>query len=157
MKSEIETYLETLSQQRQHVRDVLLGLTAEGLNWKPLSANTNSVYNLAQHVAWVEQWKIGHEAGGRPFPHDWSHGEDLNSEGEDAADLLFWLDEAATTTTDVVGSLQSDTLDVLRTTTEDGVEPNQPLRWFFVQVIEHYAEHLGQMYLTRQLWEAQVT
>ena len=111
MSNEIDFYLGHLAELRQAVRNVLLGLTAEGLNWKPLPAGTNSVYNLAQHVAWVEQWKIGHMLGGRPFPYDWSQGQDLNSSGEDAADLLFWLDEAATATTAVLASLEPGTLD----------------------------------------------
>jgi hypothetical protein len=155
MSQEIDFYLTHLDHVRQAVRDVLLGLTADGLNWKPLPAGTNSVYNLAQHVAWVEQWVIGHELGERPFPHDWSQGQDLAGSGEDAADLLFWLDEAATTTGTVLASLERGALDGTHTKDEAGVEVIRPIRWFIVDIIEHYAEHLGQMRLTRQLWEAQ--
>jgi hypothetical protein len=155
MNNEIDFYLEHLSEKRQAVREVLLGLTADGLNWKPLPAGTNSIYNLAQHVAWVEQWQIGHELGGRPFPHDWSQGQDLKGSDEDAADLLFWLDEAATMTASVFADLEPGVLDSIRSVTEDGVERSVPQRWFILEVIGHYAEHLGHMHLTRQLWEAQ--
>lgn len=157
MSDEIAFYVAHLEGMRQAVRDVLLGLTADGLNWRPLPAGTNSLYNLAQHVAWVEQWLIGHELGGVPFPHDWSQGQDLAGSGEDPADLLFWLDEAATTTGDVLRRLEPGALDGKRTRTEDGVERTRSLRWFVVDAIEHYAEHLGQMRLTRQLWEARGT
>jgi hypothetical protein len=55
----------------------------------------------------------------------------------------------------VLKSLPPGALDTTRTHTEDGVERIVPLRWFVVDIIQHYAEHLGQMRLTRQLWEAQ--
>ena len=154
MSDEIDFYVAHLDGLRQRVRDVLLGLTADGLNWKPLPAGTNSVYNLAQHVAWVEQWLIGHELGGRSFPYDWSQGQDLSGSGEDAADLLVWLDEAATVTADVLSHLEPGALDETRRRIEDGIERTRSLRWLVVDTIEHYAEHLGQMRLTRQLWES---
>ena len=154
MSDEIDFYVTHLDGLRQAVRDVLLGLTADGLNWKPLSADTNSVFNLAQHVAWVEQWLIGHELGGRSFPNDWSQGQDLSGSGEDAAELLVWLDEAATVTADVLSHLEPGALDETRRRIEDGIERTRSLRWLVVDTIEHYAEHLGQMRLTRQLWQS---
>ena len=156
MTSEIDSYLSWLEAMRQNVRDALLGLDADGLNWKPLPAETNSVYNLAQHSAWVEQWWIGSVLAGQTFPYDWSDDQDLKGQGEDAADLLVWLDEAATVSKATLESLTPSALDELRTRTRaDGSEEQLSVRWIIVHTIEHYAEHIGQMRLTRQLWEAE--
>jgi hypothetical protein len=150
MTDEVQAYLAHLDSMRQAVREVLLGLAEDGLNWRPLPEQTNSVYNLAQHVAWVEQWQIGHLLGRQPFPYDWSAGQDLRGTGEDAADLLFWLDEAATSTRAVLETLTATTLGENRPRDDHEVS----VRWLILHTIDHYAEHLGQMRLTRQLWEA---
>ncbi len=153
---EIDFYRERLDDLRQKLRDALLGLSADGLNWKPLAEGANSVYNLAQHSAWVEQYWIGFVLGQHPGGRVWEGDEDLEGQGEDAADLLFWLDEAATVSQEVLGELHDEQLDELRSRTRaDGRQEQFSGRWIVVHTIEHYAEHLGQMYLTRQLWEAQ--
>ncbi len=150
----IPTYRRFLDSQRDAVREVLLGLDAGGLNWRPLGEGSSSIYNLAQHCAWVETWLIGFVAGGRPFPYDWSENQDLLGSGEDAADLLFWLDEAATTTEQVLAELDQELLDIARQEDPSAHGEPQTRRWAIVHAIEHYAEHLGQMRLTRQLWES---
>ena len=123
MPGEIESYVSLLEQMREAVRDELLGLDANSLNWRPLPEATNSVYNLAQHSAWVERWWIGSVLASQPFPYEWSNNEDLEGRGEDAADLLFWLDEAASSTREVVERLTPDELAGVRTRTRsDGSE-----------------------------------
>lgn len=156
MADESTFYLTWLDEMRQAVRDALLGLDAAGLNWRPLPAETNSVYNLAQHCAWVELWWIGSVAGQRPFPYPWEGDEELEGQGDDAADLLFWLDEAATTSKAVLGGMTHADLQDTRTRTRaDGSISTVSVHWTVVHTIEHYSEHIGQMRLTRQLWEAQ--
>ena len=154
MTTELAAYIEHLEQLRENVRDVLLGLTAEGLNWTPLAEDTNSLFQLAQHSAWNELWWIGTKLADRPFPYPWEGNEDLEGTGEDAADLLFWLDEAAATTNDVLGNLEATALEEQRMLSSDNGEEQRGVRWIMVHVIEHYAEHIGQMRLLRQLWEA---
>jgi uncharacterized damage-inducible protein DinB len=152
--SETDFYLQQLAELREAVRDVLLGLPKEGLNWKPLPEEANSIYVLAKHSAWVEEWWIGCFLGRQPERDD--RADDLEGTGEDAADLLFWLDEAATTSKSVIEQLRPEELEEMRTRTRsDGSEEQLSCRWTIVHTIEHYAEHIGQMRLTRQLWEAQ--
>lgn len=156
--NEITLYLGQLAQLRQAVREALLGLAGDALNWRPLPEETNSLYNLAQHCAWVEQWWIGCVLGKQPVPYTWTDNEDLEGQGEDSADLLFWLDEAATTTRAVLETLQPEDLDGLHPVRRPSApEKHYAGRWTIVHTIEHYAEHMGQMRLTRQLWEAQRT
>lgn len=155
MPRENSNYVKWLEDMRQAVRDVLLGLDERGLNWRPLPERTNSIFNLAQHCAWVERWQIGTMVGGQEFPYDWSHNEDLQGSGEDAADLLFWLDEAATASRQILERLPSARMDETRMVERGGIQQEVTLRWFVVHTIEHYSEHIGQMRLTRQLWEAQ--
>ena len=152
--SETGLYLQQLKELREAVREVLFGLPAEGLNWTPLPEETNSIYVLAKHSAWVEEWWIGCVLGRQPERDD--RADDLEGTGEDAADLLFWLDEAATTSKSVIEQLRPEDLEETRTRTRaDGSEEQISGRWTIMHTIEHYAEHIGQMRLTRQLWEAQ--
>ncbi len=156
MTTELTFYLDWLDAMREGVRDALLGLDADGLNWKPLPQETNSIYNLAQHCAWVEQWWIGTVLAGQPFPRPWNGDEDLEGRGDDASDLLFWLDEAATTSRAALLELSPDALLEARAVPRaDGSERTVTVHWTIVHTIEHYAEHIGQMRLTRQLWQAQ--
>lgn len=155
MTSELTTYTELLDEMRQAVRDALLGLYGEGLNWKPLPTDVNSIYNLAHHSAWVEDWWIGSFAAQQPFPHQWDNGEDLTGSGDDPADLLFFLDQAADRTNKFFATLTPDLLDAERTRTKNnGMTEALTVRWCIVHTIEHYSEHIGQMRLMRQLWEA---
>ena len=154
MEIELTAYIEHLAQLREHIRDVLLGLTAEGLNWTPLPEDTNSLYQLTQHTAWNELWWIGTKLAERPFPYSWEGNEDLEGTGEDAADLLFWLDEAAAATNGILGNLEPTALNEQRTLSSDTGEEQRSVRWIILHVVEHTAEHIGQMRLTRQLWEA---
>jgi uncharacterized damage-inducible protein DinB len=154
METELAAYIEHLEQLHENIRDVLLGLSAEGLNWTPLAEDTHSLFQLAQHSAWNELWWIGTKLADRPFPYPWEGNEDLEGLGEDAADLLFWLDEAAATTNHVLGTLEPMALEEQRTISSDKGEEQRSVRWIILHVIEHYAEHIGQMCLLRQLWEA---
>ena len=151
---ELELYRVLLDDHRTAVRQVLLGLSADGLNWRTLPGETSSIYNLAQYCAWIESWLIGWRAGGRPFPYDWSENQDLRSAGEDAADLLFWLDEAAAASEQVLTRLTGAMLDAPDEPASGQDAKPRTRRWAIVHAIEHYAEHIGQMRLTRQLWEA---
>ena len=156
MTPEIQRYTDWLDSMREAVRQALRGLDADGLNWKPLPSGTNSVYNLAQHCAWVEQWWIGTVLAGAPFPRSWVGDEELEGRGDDAAELLFWLDEAATTSRAALEALEPGALDEQRVQRrDDGSDRTLSVHWIIVHTIEHYAEHIGQMRLTRQLWEAQ--
>lgn len=157
MTNEIHFYIEQLRERRQSVRDLLLGLTEEGLNWRPLAEGTNSIYALAKHAAWVEEWWIGTVIGQHPRGRAWEGDEDLEGHGEDAADLLFWLDEAATISEQVLSALDPPALDEERSVPRRDRSQSVSCRWAIVHTVEHYAEHVGQMRLTRQLWEAHAT
>lgn len=157
--SEQATYIELLDDMREGVRAVLLGLHGEGLNWQPLPTDTSSIYNTAQHCAWVEDYWIGFIAAEQGFPYQfpyrWDNNEDFNSSGEDPSDLLVLLDHAATRTAAFFAALQPGDLDASRTRTRgDGLQETRTVRWGIIHTIEHYSEHIGQMRLTRQLWEA---
>ncbi|MBA3944116.1 MAG: DUF664 domain-containing protein [Herpetosiphonaceae bacterium] len=155
MESEITTYTRLLDRMREDVREVLLGLYGAGLNWRPLPTDTNSVYALAQHSAWVEDWWIGSVAARAPFPHNWDNDEDLASSGDDPADLLVFLDQAAVRTAAFFATLDPDELGARRERIRrDGSVDTRSVRYCIVHTIEHYSEHIGQMRLTRQLWEA---
>ncbi len=152
--SELATYAAFLDDLRERVRTVLLGLYGEGLNWRPLAA-ANSIYGLAQHAAWVEVYWVSTVVGAQPFPYDWGNNADLAASGEDTAELLTFLDEAAAHTAAALAVLSDSELGAVRQRTRrDGQAQEFTVRWCLIHTIAHYTEHIGQMELTRQLWEA---
>lgn len=127
----INVYLAHLDAARLAVREVLLGLYGPGLNWQP-QPTTPSLFALAHSVLMVEQREIAVALGGREAVA-------LALDNDDPSDLLFYLDDAASTTTAVLAALDEHNLEVQER---------------LLTTLEGYHEHLGRMRLTRQLWEA---
>ena len=149
MLPELQETLEHLRVLRAQVLQTLDGLGAEQLNWKPLAEGANSLYVLATHCIGSEHGWIFEVLGGgektRNRPAEFlAHGNDVNAIRERYAQVA---QETETL-------LATRTLDDLLTTRERTPFGDVSERWIALHVVEHYSEHLGQMYLTRQLGEA---
>ncbi|GAC1654480.1 MAG: hypothetical protein NVS4B8_29660 [Herpetosiphon sp.] len=152
-ETERTTALRMLAEARQELRQVLLGLHGAALNYRPLP-NTNSIFGSARHAAWVEDYWIGSIVARQPLRHPDTM-EDFESHGEDPSDLLFDLDQAAARTDAVLALLQPDDWGAMRERTRaNGTVDRFSVRWCVFHTIEHYNEHVGEMTLTRQLWES---
>ncbi len=148
MLTELQEAIENLRALRTKVLQTLDGLNADALNWSPTAQETNSLFVLATHCIGSEHgWMfeiLGRGEKTRNRPAEFlASGTDLNALRAEYARV----------------ALETETLLATRTS-EDlvSVRERSPYgdvteRWIILHVIEHYAEHLGQMYLTRQLWE----
>jgi uncharacterized damage-inducible protein DinB len=145
------TVRRTFADMRQTIAD----FPAEALNWEPAGEDTNSVAVLTIHsLHSTRSWLC--TALGEPLPE-----RDRDSEFRVAEDdpqaLLALFDEMSGQCTALFDKASEiDWAAIRRTHTRpDASDAIQvPAAWALLHAIEHLREHLGQMQLTRQLWEA---
>ena len=151
MLAEVQHYLGRIEDLRGQVRDMIAGLPAEALNWRPIENNddhaTNSLAVIAAHVAGSEHFWIAEVIGSYPASRD--RDAEFVTEVRGAADLLPRLEASGAETRAVLPSLTAADLDGTRQAGDKIV----PVRWVILHVIDHTALHLGHMQLTYQLWQ----
>ncbi len=139
---------QVLAVQKQAMRDVVSGLDAEALNWKPLDGQeTNSIAALFAHALDAERFLI---ASSVDVTLDRDREAQFRVEVASADELLALIDR---TETEVNGWIDSLTEESLAT---EIARPNRTRTgaWWLLHAIEHSNEHVGQALLTRQLFEA---
>lgn len=150
MHPEAESYLTLLDDLRGQVRNLISGLSAEALNWRPIAGSeehaTNSLAVLATHVAGAERFWIAEVVGGLPPTRDRDAEFQAQASGED--ELTRLLERAAGETQQVLSTLGAADLEEVRQARGRTI----PVRWCILHVIDHTALHLGHMQLTYQLW-----
>jgi uncharacterized damage-inducible protein DinB len=145
---EIQCYLDTLRELRANVLKTLEGVDAAGLNWTPTEDRTNSLFILGAHSigsehGWIfETLHQGPKTRNRPA--------EFLEKGEDVTALRQQYERTAQETEEILSALPEASLATTRNTGRHG---SVTARWIIVHVIKHYSEHIGQMYLTRQLYE----
>ena len=150
MISEIGTYLERITELRGKVWTNLDGLTPEALNWTPLPQDTNSLIVLATHSIGAEHGWIGEVIGHEPETR--IRAAEFHAQASALEALQDRYEAVARETEHVLAGLTASDLDTTRDSKRRyGVVT---VRWIILHVIEHYAEHEGQMSLTRQLYQA---
>jgi uncharacterized damage-inducible protein DinB len=151
MLAEVALYIRLLRERRAVILETLAGLSADALNWCPLPDATNSLYALAVHALGAERHWIHAVVGGRAVERD--RAAEFRARGDDVAALRAQSAAVARTSEEILGQLTEAEMDAPR-----GAAPNtHPVRWCILHIIEHDNEHLGQMRLTRQLWENRST
>ena len=147
MIPEVQTYVDVLRKARAEVINVLDGLTADALNWHPLPDETNSPYALAVHLLGAERRWLHFEVGKRKIERD--RDAEFRARADEIASLRSMFQTVANESEVVLASLTESEMGALRGSAPD----SHSVRWCILHIIEHYSEHLGQMSLTRQLWE----
>lgn len=150
MISELDNYLNRLDDLHGQVADLLAGLPAEALNWRPIEGTddhaTNSLAVLAAHVAGAEHFWIAEVIGGRPATRD--RDAEFVTVAATPAELLQLLEKVSLETRDVLSALSESDLGEMRQARDRIV----PVRWGILHVIDHTSLHLGHMQITYQLW-----
>ena len=144
---------EVLERSQAEIRACIEGLGPEALNWRPAGDDTNSIAVLATHVLSSTRFWLT-IAVGAPLP-DRDRPSEFRTEAPSADALLRFVD-----------SMSSDCLSLLdpsRTVNwsaliDPRLQPQDqqrlPAAWALLHALSHLREHVGQMLLTRQLWEA---
>jgi uncharacterized damage-inducible protein DinB len=150
MPPELASYLQMIEDLRGQVRDLIVGLPAEALNWRPLEAAadhaTNSLAMLAAHVAGAEHFWMGEVVGGLPPTRD--RDAEFAAQVTSAGGLVDLLDQIGEETQQICATLGETDLGGTREAQGRVI----PVRWCILHVIDHTALHLGHMQLTYQLW-----
>ncbi len=143
----IEMYERLIRHRRADVLKILDGLDADAMNWHPLSDETNSIYALAVHLLGAERNWIHHRTGGRNIERD--RASEFRAKGDDVTALRAQYETVERETREILERLTEPEMDVLHNDGKDKFT----FRFCILHIIDHYAEHVGQMALTRQLWE----
>lgn len=156
MDREARTLLKSIIGLLERMSRCLKDLSADELNWRPPTASSNSLYVLGTHVLGnAEAWILG-IALGRPIRRD--RPAEFGAVGSDPATLIGKAIELGRTLTETVTPL-AEALDQERDPSPELWGEGQPrrltVRECLLHVIEHAAEHIGQMELTRDLIRAE--
>ncbi len=142
-----------LREQHEMFREAIAGLSQEALNWRP-GADTNSAAMLITHAT---------ESEGRILRIA-IEGE-LRDPDELVATRLKSFDAVVDSPDGLVALIDSADAEAARVLAKlDDIDAGTPrtmrgstgaAAWWVFRVIAHNGEHVGNLLLTRQLWEAQ--
>lgn len=150
MTGELANYLERIEDLRGQMADLVAGLPAEALNWRPFQGkgdlSINSLAGLVAHSTGAERFWIVEVVGGGPATRN--RAAEFVQEASSPKDVVQWLADTGQQTKRVLASLSDTDLDRLCQVEEHSL----PVRWCLLHVVDHTALHLGHMQITRQLW-----
>jgi uncharacterized damage-inducible protein DinB len=151
METEIQNYINVLEDLRDRFKKLVGLMDAKQLNWVPINQDVNSPHVLTYHIVSSEEMWI-HQIAGK-------HNLSRNREAEflvkrtDPRILIERLNKVAKISNQVINTLTLEDLAQLRREPPWRDEGYKTVRWCIVHVIEHYAEHLGHLNLTNQLYQ----
>lgn len=136
----------TLHDQHTTMREVVTGLSADALNWKPV-ADANSICVLVSHALDAEKFLLT-SAVDIAFDRDRESHFRATTHGD--AELLALIDRAEAENDGYLARLNAEHL------AQEVARPGRTHTgaWWVLHAVEHTREHVGQALLTRQLWEA---
>ena len=141
-----ETFGRLFHEVHQGIREQVEGVDRDALNWKP-HPDANSVAVLVVHTLGSEREMI---RAVRMISTERDRPAEFKAEA-DAADLLALVDRADRELDEHVGALTAADLTDMR---PRGDRPPRPGLEWLVSNYGHAREHLAQIQLTRQLYEA---
>jgi Uncharacterized protein conserved in bacteria len=148
MQTFFESYLDLLQDCHNGILEALEGLPPAALDWVP-GPDMNSINVLVFHLTGAERFWIGDIAAQEPSDRDRAAEFRVQGVGMDVLKkrLVDNLDYAQTALEKI--SLQD--LESSRIRPSDGNEFT--VAWALMHALEHATSHLGQIQITRQLWE----
>lgn len=143
-------YINLLQQRHNEILEALEGLPSEALDWSP-GPDMNSISVLVFHLTGAERYWIGDVAAQDPTPSGRErdaefrvHDVGMDLLKKSLADNLEYARNA----------LEKFTIQDLETTLISARDGRKfTVTWALLHALEHTTLHLGQIQLTRQLWE----
>lgn len=146
-----ENAREILSEQKSSMREIVSGLGDEGLNWLPAGNDeTNSIAQMLSHALEAERFLA---ATAVDASIDRNREAQFKVSGVSESDLLATIDQTEAMVNGFLGQLTADHL------SKEIARPGRSRTggWWLLHAIEHSREHIGQAYLTRQLYEGRTS
>jgi len=152
MLKEVQIYLTKLGDLRNQAKALLEGLPPEALDWRPIQGEgelaTNSLAVMAVHLAGSQTYWMREIIGRTPIQRD--REAEFAAKGVSLADLKARLDASGKIVEEVLSPLSERQMEEERKFRDKPIT----VRGGILQVIDHVAQHIGHMQLTRQLWLA---
>ena len=141
-----------LRRARDDMGAAIDGLPTDALNWRPAGDDTNSIAAMANHaVTSARTWlSVAVEA---PLP-DRDRPTEFDFTARDSGDLLAFVDGLFEDCLSLIDSSRTVDWAALRKHWDPGRDIELFPAWALLHALEHLREHVGQISLTRQLWEA---
>lgn len=147
MDALIAAYSARLQALHDEMDKTLAGLPAEALAWSP-GAEMNGMALLAVHVAGAERYMIGDLLGGDPSGRD--RDQEFATQGGDAEELRGQLAAVLAHSLPVLARLTPE--DLTRVVYSRIHQREFDGAYVLLRALDHIAEHVGHMQMTRQLW-----
>lgn len=152
MLPEIHAYLTDFEELREQIKSLLEGLDPEALDWRPIEGAgelaTNSLTAMVVHLVGSETYWMKEVIGGKKIVRD--RDAEFVTKGLSVPEMRAKIEASGKVTREILSALTEKQLEESRKWRDRSVS----VRWGILHVIEHYAQHLGHMQLTRQLWLA---
>jgi len=140
-----------LRRARDDMRAAVDGLPPDALNWRPAGRDTNSIAAMANHsLTSARTWLS--VAVAAPLP-DRDRPTEFEFTTRDSAELLARVDGLFEDCLSLIDSSRTVDWAALRKHWDPGRDIELFPAWALLHALEHLREHLGQMLLTRQLWQ----
>ncbi len=150
MLNELENYLLRIEDLHKQIVDMIDDMPRDGLNFFPIVLPqmqvSNSIANLAMHVAGAEHYWIGEVIGGMPATRD--RDSEFAVRVKNSSPLIDILNNTLAETRTIFAKLTE--ADLSKTYEVD--EKMVTGRWAILHVVDHSSLHLGHMQITYQLW-----
>jgi uncharacterized damage-inducible protein DinB len=152
MLSEIHAYLTDFEELREQIKSLLEGLDPEALDWRPIEGAgelaTNSLTAMVVHLVGSETYWMKEVIGGKKIVRD--RDAEFVTKGLSVPEMRAKIEASGKVTREILSALTEKQLEESRKWRDRSVS----VRWCILHVVEHIAQHLGHMQLTRQLWLA---
>jgi len=143
---------EVIRRSHGDMRAAIEGLPADALNWRPAGDDTNSIAVLATHSLTSTRWWLSVAVDEPPPERD--RDSEFEASARDAGELLALVDGLFEECLSLVDKSRSVDWSALRSQGDPDTDIHLFAAWALLHALEHLREHVGQMSLTRQLWEA---
>ena len=148
MQTFFEEYLNILQTCHADILKALDGLPPAALDWIP-GPDMNSISVLVFHLTGAERYWIGDVAAQDPTERDRDAEFKVHEVGTDV--LKKRLTDNTEYARIALEKFTIQDLEATRVSARDGREFT--MAWALIHALEHSTLHLGQIQLTRQLWE----
>lgn len=150
MEKYYQVYYDLLSSLTGQMETVMDALPQEALDWSP-GVDMNSVAVLAAHTSGATRFLIAEMAAEKPSRR--SRQSEFATSDVSGESLNNHLRETLAHCKDVLEDFELADLHAVRIHPVDGKD--YTVAWCLGHALEHFAQHLGNMEVTRQLWEMQ--
>lgn len=148
MQTFFKDYLSLLQDCHNGILEALEALPEAALDWIP-GQDMNSISVLVFHLSGAERFWIGDIAAQEPSNRDRDAEFRVRGVGMDI--LKKRLTDNSEYTRNVLDRMSLQDLEATRVRSSDGREFT--VAWALLHALEHATSHLGQIQITRQLWE----